>query len=280
MADYTNSKPRIGAVYPDGAVDQQIWKRSEPLISPEQLRMRHLFGIPLMSQIRDPLTNKAPIMTDEILKDYIMRAVNEAEFETGITIFPVQFDERHPFDRFDFASFGYLKLEHKPVISIERMAIVNANNEEIYVVDNQWISPDHLNKGNLYLMPLTLSLSSGFVQSAPSQGAVFLSVFAGRSYVPSFWKVKGTYGFPEGCIPVVINELIGNIAAMKILSTLATTYARVTGTSLSIDAMSQSVSTPGPQLFAVRLGELEKEREMLVKKVKAMYGSKIISGQL
>ena len=280
MADYINSKARIGAVYPDGAVDQQIWKRGEALITPEQLRIRHLFGIPLVSQIRDPFTNKVSVMTDDILKDYIIRAVNEAEFETGVTLFPVQFDERHPFDRFDFASFGYLKLEHKPVISIERMAIVNSNNEEIYVVDNQWISPDHLNKGMLYLMPLTLSLSSGFIQSAPTQGAVFLSVFAGRSYVPSFWKVKGTYGFPDGCLPVIVNELIGNIAAMKILSTLATTYARTNSTSLSIDAMSQSISTPGPQLFKVRMDELAKERDMLVRKIKTNWGSKIISGQL
>ncbi len=280
MADYTTSKARVGAIYPVGAIDQQAWGRVEPLITPEQLRFRQLFGIPLVSQIKDPMTGKAAVITDPMLNDYINRSVNEAELELGISIFPTQFDERMPFDMADFKSFGYLKIEHKPVASVDNMAIVNANQEEIYQVDPAWISPDHFSKGMLYLMPLTMSLSSGYVQSAPSNGAVFLSLFANRHYVPCFWRVKVTAGFQNGCIPVVVNEYVGVIAAMKILSMLATTFARLTSTSLSIDGTSQSISTPGPQLFAVRLSELEKEREMLRGKIKSLFNAKVMTATL
>jgi len=278
VADYTDSKARVGAVYPVQAVDQQIWKRLEPLMTAEQLKMRHLFGIPLVSQIRDPLTNKAAVMTDDILKDYIVRAVNDAEIELGISIFPVQYDERMPFEAADFRMQGFLKTENKPISSVDRMAIITADQTNIYQVDPAWISPDHFSKGHIFLLPLSLSLAgNGSVQGSPAQGTVFMSLMAHRSYVASFWSVKLTAGFPEGQIPVIVNELIGVISAMKVLSMLATTYARVQSSSLSIDGTSQSSSGLGPAIFKVRLDELQTQRTLLVGKLRGKFSAKIFS---
>ena len=81
-------------------------------------------------------------------------------------------------------------------------------------------------------------------------------------------------------VPRVINEYIGCVAAVEVLSQLALTYARANSHSLGIDGLSQSVSTPGPQIFKVRMDELEEKKKAIMKKVKAIFGFKIFSGTL
>jgi len=71
---------------------------------------------------------------------------------------------------------------------------------------------------------------------------------------------------------------IGTIAAMRVLGQIAAAYALFTSTSLGIDGMSQSVSTPGPQRFAVRMEELKADRALYVKKIKKIVGTKLVVG--
>ncbi len=97
MADYTNSKAAIGSVFPTGAIDAQEWTRVEPLLTPEQLITRFLYGIPRHAFTPDPVTGKRDELTNETLQDYIFRAVAEAELMLGITIFPIQYTERQAF---------------------------------------------------------------------------------------------------------------------------------------------------------------------------------------
>jgi hypothetical protein len=75
-----------------------------------------------------------------------------------------------------------------------------------------------------------------------------------------------------------VNQLIGIIAAMQVLSQVAAAYAGSTSTSLGIDGMSQSVSTPGPNRYQIRIEELRAHRALLVKKIKKSYGSKFVVG--
>jgi hypothetical protein len=130
MANYDNSKAGIGAVYPDRAIDGQEWKRVEPLITPKQLRRRQLFGIPLVSYIQHPITNQRQELDDEDLLDFINRATATTELETGLTIFPTQFKQKSPFDSAYWQSFGHIKLEHRPVSSVEELSLTPSNGRQ------------------------------------------------------------------------------------------------------------------------------------------------------
>lgn len=280
MPDYSVSKNGLGAVFPDGGVASD-WKRSEPLITAEQLRSFHLFGIPLVSAIRDPITGRAQVMTDPLLTQYIIRAVSLAESDIMMDIFPVQYQEKHPFDKHLYDSFGFFNVMHRPVASIEALHVTPSNDVDVYQVPLDWIETGNLHKGQINIIPLTLALTNG--SPTPPQaagGAVFLSIFGHKPWVPALWKVTYTSGFPDGMIPRLVNELIGTIAAMEVLSMLATTYARNTSTSLGIDGMSQSIGTPGPNLFRVRMEELGDKRQRLIGKLKAAYGTKLFSGNV
>jgi hypothetical protein len=275
VADFTFTKKGLGDVFPDGGTDS-MWKRCEPLITPEKLRTKHLFGIPLVSALKDPITKLAMVMTPDLLMDYIDQAVASAELETGIIIFPTAFEEKYAWDKGDFDSFGYFRLKKRPITSIESMTVNLASNDDLYQVPLEWIEMANAHQGQLNLVPITIALTSGNQPQIPTTaaGALMLSVFQGKGqyWMASFWKIKGTAGFPDGMIPKVMNDLIGCIAAMEVLSQLSATYGRTQGSSMSIDGLSQSVSTPGSEIFVPRLKDLAEKRQRLTKKIKSYYG--------
>jgi len=281
MADYTDAKSGVGAVFPEHAIDSEH-QRLEPLLGPSELVTRHLFGIPLVSQIKDPFTGKPMVMTPEMTKDIIEGAVQQAEILTGIDIFPVIRNEKQPFDKQAFASFGYMQLQHRPATSISKVSITPANGLDVYILPLEWLETAYLVRGQINIIPMTVAFSglSGMAPVSSSGGSWFLSVLGNRQWIPAFWQIQYTSGFRDSMVPRVINDLVGTIAATEILSMLATTGARNQSHSLGIDGMSQSVSTPGPATYQVRLSELEAKKKSMINKVKSLYSLKIFSSHL
>jgi len=278
--DYTESKATVGSVWPTNTIDTP-YQQLEPLITPDKLRIRHLFGIPLVSRIKDPTTGKAAVMTNDMLADYIDRAVNEAEIESSVDIMPRKNRVKLPFDRPEYEAFMYVKLPRRPVWSVDKVTVTPSNGVDVLELPLDWCETAGLPAGQLNLIPLTLAITSGSTVPAVSAGgSIFLSIFGHRPWLPFFFQVEFSSGFPDGVLPQMLNEYIGTIAAMNILSSLAATWAQNTSTSLGIDGLSQSISTPGPQLYKVRLEELAEKRKMLRGKIKAWSGQKLFSGNV
>lgn len=281
MADYTDSKFGVGAIHPAHAIETSTFDRLEPLITPLRVRREFLFGIPLVSNIKDPITGLQEVMDDTLISDIILRAVSNVEVDTRIDVFPVKRHEKQAFDRNAYESLGYFKLEHRPASSIDQLAVVPSNNIEVYDVPLDWVETAYLDRGQINIVPLTIAFQNGgFIPSQSAGGAMFLAILGQKNWIPAFWRITYTSGFPDGALPREINSLIGVYAAMDILSQLAATYATNTSHSISYDSMSQSVSTPGPQLFATRMQDLEKQKMALLGKVKARYNFKLFSSTL
>ena len=280
MADFTNSKKALGSALPENAVEasrQQV----EPLLTVDQLKTRFLWGVPLVSATKDPMTGKSQVMTDDMLADLIESAVSQAELELKIDILPVQREEKQPFDINLYNSFGYFQLSHRPCSSVDKLSVTPSNELDVYVVPNDWVEGAYLQRGQVNIIPLTVAFVQGtYIPQQSSGGAAFLQILGNKAWIPAWWKIKYTSGFPDGMVPRIVNDYIGVQAAMEVLSMLALTYARTNSHSLGIDGLSQSVSTPGPQIFKVRLDELEERRKRIEKKIKAIFGYKIFSGTL
>lgn len=280
----TPAKGPLGAVYPDNAVNT-TWRRTEPLITPEQLRTRHLFGIPLVSNIVDPITKRAMEFTDDMIRDQIEGAVSDVETDCSIDIFPVQRSEKYAFDREDYLSFGYLRLLHRPVATIDEFHVTPANNVDVFTVPLEWTETSNLIYGQVNLIPIGIALNGsvyggGMVTGVGAGAAAFLAILQNQNWIPAFWRVLYTTGYPDGQLPRAVNDLIGTIAAIRILSALAATYARSQSASIGMDGMSQSVSTPGPQLWETRIAKLEEERARKRGIIRKMYGQKLFTGQV
>jgi hypothetical protein len=275
MADYTESKNVTGEVYPPRQIDQTAWRRVEPLVTPDRIRNEFLFGIPLVSQIPDPITKKKMVMTDPMIQKLIEKSVDLVEQACSMRVFPVQFREKHPFDKNLYEAFGYFLTNERPVSNINKLSMVPANDVEIYVIPLDWVETNYLHKGQLNIIPLAAAASPAGGVNSLGGGALFLALLSTNHWIPAFWQIEYTAGFPDGQIPVVVNELVGTITALKILSQLGATFGKSTSTSLSIDGVSQSIGSPGPNVFKVRIEELEQDRKELIRAIKRICGTSI-----
>jgi hypothetical protein len=287
MPVYTGSKDAGtqsgSSQYPENAV-ATVFGRLEPLITPELLKSRFLKGISLTLKVKDLETGKPFKITDSELRDYIENAVDEAEQETGLLLMPTQVSDKLPFQKLDFEQFGYFQLPHRPIASIQSLAVRLADGSDIFTFPNEWIETANLVHGQLNLIPLAFqSITAGgqVIGSGLDMGSgtsVFFNSLWNRPWLAALFDITYTVGFKDGMMPKMVNKLIGTIVAMQVLSQIAAAYANATSTSLGIDGMSQSVGTPGPERYRMRMEELKADRALLVRKLKKAYNGGIVSG--
>jgi hypothetical protein len=279
MSDYSDSKKSIAGIYPEG-VEDSARQRLEPLIGAQLLRSRHLFGAQLVPRLPDPVTGKRIPMTDEQIQDIIDGAVEQAEIDCRIDIFPTQIKEKLPFDKNHYEAFGYMQTKRRPIASVERIAVTPANGLDVYVLPKEWLEMAYCVRGQLNIIPMTAAfIQGGFVPTQSTGSAFFLSILGNRQWIPAYWQIDYTTGYPNGQVPRIINELVGTVAAMEILSMLATGFL-VASHSLSMDGLGQSVSTPGPQVYKQRLDDLDSKRTKLIKRIRNRYGQGIFSSHV
>ena len=280
--NFQNSKGTLGSVLPEKAVWTHPYTRVENLLTPQQLRDRFLFGVPLYSSQKDPVTGRRAEITDEMIRDSILpRAVMMAEQGTHTDIFPVQRAERKEFDRVAFQSFGYCLVEHRPVSSIQQFAIAPTGaGVNTWVMPLSWIETGNLIRGQINFIPLTVAYTGGGTGSyVPTDGggggAMLLNVMAQRNFIPAYFTVSYVSGYENGVVPIWINELIGNYAAKIILEQLAATN-KIPNYSLAVDGISQSVNTSGTTVYAERLRQIDESIDRLVNQVKSMCSVKML----
>jgi hypothetical protein len=275
MSDYTETKGyKNKGVYPvEVAETSELFRRAEPLITPELLVSRYLKGIPKLD------------FTPDEYKDFINRAANNFELDSGLTIERVQYVERLPFDRALYANYVYTKVNHKPVTSIESFHVTSSNGENIFKMPTDWIETGLIHRGQINVLPiLTIFGTSGvdLATNTTNAGLVFLRAIANYVWLPAFWEIVYTSGLSktDGSIPIVINEIIGSIAAIDILSGM---QARILDGSSSIgqDGISQSISKKnGGNVYQQRILELTEKKDKLMGKTMGIFNSRIFMSNI
>lgn len=249
------SKTPKREMFPVWSTDQEGGvERYADLPTPTQMRSGALFGIPL----RSALTNEE--MSDPTLQHYIDVAISEIEHELDLYIKPVTFEERHDYNKEMFVhSYAYLKLNHPNILQVEKLALTFSNDDDTKIVDfpKEFI---HVmpQEGVLQLVPAYGTSFSGFLLSAFSGVQFHALRTMGITDFPGGIRVKYTCGFEDGKTPAALSGLIENIAAYRLLSILGPIIFPVNSVGISIDGVSQSTGTAGPQFLQSRLKDLEK----------------------
>lgn len=270
MSDLSQSKRYATAAYPVHAADTSgLVKRSEPILTPEKLRSRYLKGIPLVFPNGDKYT-------DDDLKDKIHLAINEAEILLNMTVNRESFQEKHAFDKSLYDAFIHIRSEKGPILTLEHLQITSADGNNIFEIPPTWIEPANFAKRLINVIPLIAAFGINTVSGSVANGGIaFLTVLGGLGWVPAYWEIKYTAGMSlkEGQVPVPVNELIGCLAAIDVLSSIAPSNIYNSQT-LSQDGISQSSSGVGPRIYELRIQELEVKKETLIKKLKGIFSGK------
>ncbi len=268
----TGSKRDGTAAYPVHAQQtSDLLTRCEPLLAADKFKSQFLKGINLTMPNGDTYTTQD-------LTEKLNWAMNEAELLIGSTIMRESFRHKVPFDYALYKAYIHCRTEKGPILSLEQLAIVSADNNNIFNIPPTWIETSNFAKKLINVIPLLAAYGVNQVAGAVGNaGIAFLTVMDGLNWVPAYWQIQYTAGLSnnEGQVPASINELIGCIAAISLLSEIAPTN-RFNSQSQSQDGISQSSSGPGPNIYVRRIEDLEKKRDMLAKKFKGLFANKFL----
>jgi hypothetical protein len=263
-----------GKTYPVHCYESSnLFKRIEPILTPRKLISRFLLGVPLPPEFKD----------DEVLKDRIDMARNEAEILLKSTINSEQFVQKVPYDASLYRSYIHIRTEHKPILSIEGLFVTSADGANVYEVPIEWIEVSNNVMGQINVIPLLTTFGSIQTGGNVSQnaGMIFIAALGSMHWLPAFWELRYKSGLSpkEGQVPMVVNNIIGCVAAIDLLSNLASLNTS-NSVSLSQDGISQSSSGPGTQVYVQRIQELEAKKTKFIEEIKGMYGNKIVYGNI
>jgi len=257
--------------FPSWSIDQDEITdsaiRYEPLPEPTTMKQRVLFGVPL----RSALTNES--IDDATIQHYINAAISSIEHELDLYITPVKFKEKHDYDKEMFVkNFAYLKLDHPNILNVEKLELSFSNTDDTRIVDFPrefiHVKPQ---EAAIQLVPAFGQTFSGFILSAFSGTQFHALRSQGINNFPGGIRVTYTCGFDKDKVPSGIVSLIENLAAFQMLSILGPVIFPYNSVGVSIDGVSQSTSSMGPQYLSKRLDDLGKIIEEQKKAIKGYY---------
>ena len=268
------SKTDTIAPFPSANVDQDPGvNRYVSIPTPSDLRDRTLFGIPLKSALTGQELN------DDAIQNFIDQSISELEHTLDLYITPVTFQEQQDYDRqLQFWSFGYVKVNHPNILSVNSFALsFNNGNSGPPLV-------------NIPLEFLHVQPMEQTIQLVPAIGVtisgMLISIYSGLGFHafntqtisqwPGAFHINYTCGFENGKVPAVITGLIENMAAYRVLSMFGPLIFPQNSVSVSTDGVSQSTGTMGPMFLRQRLAELDQIIKQQTDAVKGYYQRKFL----
>lgn len=204
------------------------------LLTVAELKQRYLFGI-------DTTDDSGRELPDAVYEHYIAAAIATLEHELDVPILPTSFCDEHDYHREDYQAFNFIKLDNRPLISVEEFRVSYPSGQTVIVFPAEWL---RLNKpeGQLQIVPTAGTLSEILV----GQGGSFLpAVYNGLAYLPQLFQIHYTAGFEAGRVPRNIVDIIGKIASMGPFNLFGDLIAGagIANLSLSMDGLSQTIGT-------------------------------------
>jgi hypothetical protein len=275
----------LGEGYPIDAEDDGSL---EPLINSNQIKSGYLFGIPLVSATKNPVTGKLELLSDASIEAVIKQSVNELELLLDISIIPRIFNEKQGL-HWEMNSMIHVITNHRPIASLYSFKYFLSNLQiDPFILNNPNLNPSDPNQEQTFFeIPNRWLSNQGFgfgkIENRP---LFFWNFLIGRNlintnsyfghheggFLPSAIKISYLAGFKNNLLPPLINQAIGIMGAIAILSMLGATY-NATSYSQGIDQLSQSVGTLGPNRYQARIQDLRARLEPIIKKLKMVFGS-------
>jgi hypothetical protein len=238
------------------------------VISVEDLQTNFLFGVDLTDDAGQPYP-------DSLFEFYIKSSVSYLEQALDLPIRPTRYVEEHDYVAEDFRQSMAFFLDHYPVVSVDEVKLMlpGGGGE---VLDPAWFK---LQKefGHLNLIP---GLGGANVPSLGVSGA-YHPFYRNSRFLPNVFAIKYTAGFLGGCeggrgVPDNIKELAGKIASYGPLNIAGDLVAGagVASTSLSIDGLSQGITTTNSSTnagYGARLLQYRKEVKEQIPVIRNYY---------
>lgn len=249
------------------------YRKNEGLVfSPSEVLTLFVFGINL--QAKDG--TEFPI---DIARMNIMSAQKEIEDYLQIKFSNFLQDETLSYYSKDYyGKFPYFQTKYPVKKCYSLIGLLGAAEQIIYPV--QWFKQDLDSDGD-FAKQFSL-VPTGYGTGVQGNADVIITGILRdiglRSYgqIPSYWRTQYSTGYDYNNMPMVLVNIIGKLAAIGVLTVAGNMLngVGVASSSLSIDGLSQSISTPrssNSHLFSGIVNQYTKEVVDTLKRIKMKY---------
>jgi len=204
------------------------------ILTVAELKDRYFFGVDITNDDGTPLP-------DSTFQHFIIQAIRWFEHQIDVPIVPTAFAEYQDYHRQEYEHFVFLKLDNRPVISIESFNVEYPTGQTVITFPPEWwrLNPA---EGHLQIVPTAGTLSEILI----GQGGSFLpAIYNGMDYLPHLFRINYTAGFEAGKVPRNIVDLIGMFASLGPFNIFGDLIAGagIANVSLSMDGLSQTIGT-------------------------------------
>lgn len=216
-------------------------KNNDLLFSAQELRNSYLLGL------RNTPSNQALIdqLSDQDIEFHIKAAQKEMENYLSLKLFRKVYSESLHFNNDDWRMWGFMKTTFQVVCPLLLEGYLNSIKQTEY--PKEWLSAkrdsdDIMYHRSIYIVPA--GNSGAIVNSVMYAGLLPNLGYLNAGVIPNYWQTTYVTGFDT--IPPDLMMAIGQLATVSLLNILGSNVlgiAGVSGTSLSIDGLSQSLSS-------------------------------------
>lgn len=253
---------------------RSIYKVNEKglIFSPNELKSLFLYGIPLTDR-------SGTEISDLTIETYIKSAQKQIEGYLSLKLDKQIIEERIPFHREVFMNYNYLQTSY-PARKAFRMQGWLAQLKQVEY-PKEWLVTRETTDNETYHRRIHLiPVGSTTGQVLTFNGLMPYIGMNGRAFIPEYWKIAYSTGFDR--IPENIVTVIGKLASIFILQTIGDLILGpgISSTSLSVDGLSQSVSSTksaSNSAFGARIQQYGKDLERELPALKDIYSGFIMT---
>ncbi len=245
----------------------KVAKNEGLVISPSELLEQYFFGIPVKSK-------DGNVMPSSTLKTYIQQAQLQVENFLTLKLVKQQIEESFSFIQRDYQEWGFIQVTYPVVKPKSLFGFINDVRQILYPAE--WLTAKQTNDGKSYQRRLYLVPGS---QGARTNSIVYSGItpnlgLGGWNNIPDYWRVTYCTGYDK--VPLDIISVVGKLAAVPILAILGDLLlgAGISAKSISIDGLSQSISTVASaknSLYGARISELTRQLTEELKILNGVY---------
>lgn len=251
------------------SLDIQYLKNGEVILSPSELFTQYFYGINIESASGNTLS-------DIVIRTYLKAAQKEVENYFGIRFLVRLVTEKQTFYKDEYYNgFPMISTDFPAKRSRALIGVLGATEQIIY--PEAWLSARESSEGDIHR---NISIVPTGSTAEGSGEVIFTGVTSQvglRSFrqVPHYWTVQYDTGFDK--LPFDLLNLVGMMASIPLLAIagdLVFSSPGLASTSLSIDGLSQSLSSTASatfSAFSARILDYRKSIKETVARVSSFY---------
>lgn len=244
---------------PFNAISQAPFTGAESLLTVQDLKNRFLVG--LLDDNNNLIDYRGKAIPEATIQYHLNASLSYLELKLDLIILPRKFAEEYDYRSVDYTAFNFIQLKKRPLLDVEVIKAQFPNSQTLVEYPKAWYVQEK-EASQVQLSPVEGTFSGLIV----TQGGSYVPLLYGvRDHWPHLFHITYTAGFCSDQIPIIINDMIGMQASIRIFEILGDVLfgPGKVSESVSLDGASVSSALANSQKYALFSGRITSYKEQM-----------------